>query len=257
MRLKTAITALVIVLSCSVPANVFLSWQAMKYYLDSQMVRLDPASEHKFAEEDRRLQKPGPGQTRIVLIGDSRIAQWNPLPSPANCQIVNRGVSAETTAQTILRLKRDVIDLEPRIIVVQVGINDLKNIGVFPKQKDEIVGSCWKNLNTIISQTREHNIQVVMLTVFPTGPVGLLRRIIWSSEIRNGTDRVNEMMRNLKCEGVAVVDCDSILSANKAIKAPLYAQGTFHLTAAGYQALNATLTPLLEKLAPDHSKHNE
>jgi lysophospholipase L1-like esterase len=247
MRSKTAITALVIVLSCSVLANVFLSWRATKYYLDSQMVRLDPAGERKFGEEGCSLQEPGSGQSKIVLIGDSRIANWNPPPSPANCQIINRGVGAETTAQTILRLQRDAIDLKPQIIVVQAGINDLKNIGVFPKQKDEIVNSCWKNLNAIISQAREHNVHVVILTIFQSGPVGPLRRLIWSNEIPNSIGRVNEMMRNLKCDGVTVVDCDSILSANKTIKA-CYAQGTFHLNTAGYQALNDSIVPIIEKL---------
>jgi lysophospholipase L1-like esterase len=160
---------------------------------------------------------------------------------------------SETTAQALLRLEQDVLEFEPDMTIVQIGINDLKNIGLFPERKDEIVTSCWENLNTIVERMGEHNIHVVLLTVFSPGPVDFYHKSLWSNDIREGVDQVNEKMIGLIRPGITVVDCDAILSPDESIK-PEYAEGTYHLTSAGYVALNESLSPILEELIQDRLK---
>ncbi len=92
-------------------------------------------------------------------------------------------MAGNTSAQTLLRLEYDVIRLKPSIVVIQVGINDLKTIGVFPENRDKIISSCQKNLKSIVSQMLEHDIHIVILTIFPPGTTELLRRPVWSDKI--------------------------------------------------------------------------
>jgi lysophospholipase L1-like esterase len=132
-----------------------------------------------------------------------------------------------------------------------VGINDLKTIGVFPKRKDEITETCQKNLRTIVKQTTEHNTHVVVLTIFSPGTVGLLYRLIWSDGIREAVEKTNAMIRGLGGPRVTVVNCDPILSVGKTLK-PEYARDTFHLNSAGYQAINNSIVPILEKLLQNY-----
>ncbi len=251
MKLKTiAVVVTVVGLIISLCINMVLYQQVMNQYRMLQRVRLDPSSARVYAGANARLEEPAPGVARIIFFGDSRMAYWKPLPAPANSQLLNRGMPAETTAQAVLRLKPDVLDLKPNIAVVQVGINDLKNIGLFPERRDKIVTSCWENLNTIARRMGEHNIHVVLLTVFSPGPVDLYHRTLWSNDIREGVDQVNEKMIGVIGPGITVVDCDAILSPDQSVK-PAYAQGTYHLASAGYLALNDALRPILEELIQD------
>ncbi|MBN2316592.1 MAG: hypothetical protein JXM79_21875 [Sedimentisphaerales bacterium] len=222
----------------------------MNQYRMLQRVRLDPAFSRVYSGANDRVEGPQPGVARVIFFGDSRMAYWNPLPDLEHSQLLNRGMPSETTAQAVLRLKQDVLELKPDITVVQIGINDLKNIGLFPDRKDEIVTSCWENLTTIVEQMSEHNIHVVLLTVFSPGPVDFYHKLLWSNDIREGVDQVNEKMIGLIRPGITVVDCDAILSPGQSIK-PEYAEGTYHLTSAGYVALNDALSPILQKLIQD------
>lgn len=244
---RVTIVLLILALLVSGALNVLFCYKALGYYSALQLYCLDPTAAKKYEAQNLQLREPHSGQARVVLFGDSRVVCWNPLPSLENCQLVNRGVVGETSAQTLLRLERDIINLKPAVVILQVGINDLKTIGVFPKLKDDIINSCRENISTIADQMSVHNIQSVILTVFPPGSVNLFRRPIWSEEIYQGIVEVNEIIKSLKGRGVTVVDCDSILASGRSIK-PEYARDTFHLTSAGYKALNNSLNPVLEEL---------
>ena len=250
---KIIILFLIMALFVSGMLNILCVRRVLNYYQSLQLSRLDPIGSSIFAAENMQLRDPEVGKVRIILFGDSRIAYWEPLPSLQNCQLINRGIGGQTSAQTLLRLKGDVIQLRPAIVVLQVGINDLKTIGIFPKSKNNIISSCRENINTIVDQMTEHDIQAVVLTVFPLGPVGLLRRPIWSDDICHGIKEVNKMIRGLEGRGVTVIDCDSILISGESIKAG-YAKDTFHLTSAGYEALNNSLSPVLNELIRNHLK---
>lgn len=254
MKIKTfiiIILLLIIVLFASCMLNIVCIRHTLNYYKMLQLVRLDPIGSTVFAMENVQLPELETGKVRIVMFGDSRVAYWEPMPSLQNCQLINRGVCSQTTAQTLLRLEGDVIRLKPAIVILQVGINDLKTIGFFPEIKNDIIDSCLKNLNTIIEQITRNDIQVVVLTIFPPGPVDLFRRSIWSDEINCGVEEVNEMIRSLKGQGITVIDCDSILTVGESIK-PEYAKDTLHLTSAGYEALNNSLSPVLNELIRNH-----
>ncbi|MFC1633194.1 SGNH/GDSL hydrolase family protein [Planctomycetota bacterium] len=252
---KIAVLALTSFLMASLCMNVYLYQKVVNQYQSLQAVRLDPTSARRYSAANARIPEPPSGVSRIVFFGDSRIAGWNPLPNLEKDQLLNRGVPGETTAQAVLRLKRDVLTLQPDIAVVQTGINDLKNIGVFPERKDEIVNSCWENLETVAGQIADRDIQLVILTIFPPGPVDLRRRAIWSSDIHQGIDQVNEKIRRLQDRGIIVVDCDILLAFGRSIK-PEYAKDMFHLNSAGYETLNGSLSPILQELIQNSLKLN-
>jgi lysophospholipase L1-like esterase len=251
--LKIIILLLVVLLFVSGMLNILCVHLALSYDRALQWSRLDPIGERVFAAENQKLREPESQEVRIILFGDSRIAYWTPLPSLRNCQLVNRGIAGQTTTQTLFRLNADVIRLKPAIAVLQVGINDLKVIGLWPERKNEIIHSCRENISTIINQMTEHDIRTVVLTVFPPGPVDLFRRPVWSSDIYRGVEDINQTIRELKGRGITVVDCDPILVFNDGIK-PEYVLDTFHLTTAGYEALNSSLRPVLNELIQDRLK---
>ena len=102
MKIKLIVISLFLALIASVTFNILLYKRFLKTYRELQQVRLDPAGEHYF-NDDRLIDSNSP-VNRIVLLGDSRIVQWDPLPSLENCEIFNRGISGQTSAQLLLRI---------------------------------------------------------------------------------------------------------------------------------------------------------
>ena len=111
---------------------------------------------------------------------------------------MNRGVGGETTEQVLLRLDRDVLAPRPGVVVVQVGVNDLRSLALFPGREAEIVGRCEANLRAIVGRLRERGAVVVVTTIFPVGRVELARRPIWSDATIDAIDRVNRSLRGAR-----------------------------------------------------------
>ena len=72
-------------------------------------------------------EKKASDQGGIVFLGDSITQGWGEdfkgLFGDVN--VVNRGISGDTSRGLLLRLKRDVIDLSPAAVVIMIGANDL------------------------------------------------------------------------------------------------------------------------------------
>jgi len=100
-----------------------------------------------------------------VFMGDSITDLWQQpryggfFPGKA---YVDRGISGQTTPQMLLRFRPDVIDLQPRAVVILAGTNDVAgNTGAMTN--DEIEG----NLASMSELAHAHNIRVVLASVTP------------------------------------------------------------------------------------------
>src|SRR5262249_49551654 len=152
------------------------------------------------------------------------------------------------TAQLLLRLDQDVLQLRPAVAVLALGGNDLTSIGVLPEREKEIVEACTKNLLEAADRMHARGIHVVLLTVFPVGQVGLSRRPVWSAATLAAVAEVNRALRAAKGPGLTVVDCDPVLAVDGRLNPAYYAADRWHVNAAGYQALNEHLRPVLADL---------
>ena len=157
---KIVVPVFAICLMASLCMNIFLYQKVVNQYGLLQSVRLDPTGARMYTEANARIPEPRSGVSRIIFFGDSRMVRWNPLPDLANGQLLNRSVPGETTAQAVLRLKTDVLELKPDIAVVQIGINDLKAIGVFPEQKEKIVKA-----DSLVQKTAKQAIKAFKIKV--------------------------------------------------------------------------------------------
>ena len=64
----------------------------------------------------------------IVFVGDSITEGWHTLEqdfADLKIKVVNRGIGGDTTPNLLYRLHADVLDLQPRAIVLLIGTNDL------------------------------------------------------------------------------------------------------------------------------------
>jgi len=125
---------------------------------------LDWANLKKYKEANEELKKSSSGRERIVFIGDSITESWTDF-SPEFFQqnnFVNRGISGQTTPQMLIRLKPDAVRLDPKMIVINAGTNDIAgNTG--PSTPEMIID----NICSMAEIAIKNNIDVALSTILP------------------------------------------------------------------------------------------
>jgi lysophospholipase L1-like esterase len=239
---------LLVALLASVALNLFFAIQSRQYYLQLNETRLDPLGLSSYSPNT--LQNAvDPDKAIVVFFGDSRAADWPPSDL-ARFEFVNRGIGVQTSAQALQRFGYHVRPLHPQIVLVQVGINDLKAIALFSERKEAIIANCQENIRHIVAQSVDGGAIVVLTTVFPVGEVPLERQPFWSPDVAKAIGEVNTFIRSLEAQDVIVLDAYSILANESGMMRDEYAQDMLHLSAAGYAALNEHLMLILRDEIP-------
>ena len=118
----------------------------------------------KYRKSNERLKKSFSDGDRIVLVGDSITEGWtefNPEFFQDN-NMINRGISGQTTPQMLIRLKQDAIHLGPKIIIINGGTNDIwGNTG--PSTPEMIID----NLCSMAEIATKNDIDVALSTILP------------------------------------------------------------------------------------------
>jgi lysophospholipase L1-like esterase len=106
---------------------------------------------------------PPASDHRVVFFGDSITELWGAHdPEFFTKDVINRGVSGQTTAQMLLRFRQDVVDLKPETVHIIAGVNDIAgNTG--PTSLARIEG----NIMSMVEQAQIHHIRVVLGSVLP------------------------------------------------------------------------------------------
>ena len=79
------------------------------------------------------------------------------LSKEINAPIINAGQSGDTTAVALVRLDKDVLSQDPRIVIILIGGND----AVRRVPKEEVI----KNLGTIIDQIQKKGAAVLLIGI--------------------------------------------------------------------------------------------
>lgn len=107
---------------------------------------------------------------RVVFMGDSITDFWNLEQYFPGKPYVNRGIGGQTTPQMLVRMYPDVIDLNPAVMVVLAGTNDIaKNTG--PSTAEMI----QQNIMAMTELAQHHGMRVILCSVLPVSDYPYLR----------------------------------------------------------------------------------
>jgi lysophospholipase L1-like esterase len=150
---------------------------ALKSLMANDARLRDWAQLGRYREQNRALAKPAAGESRVVFMGDSITDAW---PQPRfgdfftnNKSYVGRGISGQTTPQMLIRFRPDVIDLQPRAVVILAGTNDIAgNTGAMTNEDIQ------NNIMSMAELAKAHKIKVILSSILPTsnyhvGPSGV------------------------------------------------------------------------------------
>ena len=134
-------------------------FRALIEFKDRQLRSPDRDNLARYAEMDSRTAPPGTEKPRVVLLGDSITDGWRLNEYFPERDFINRGISGQITGQMLGRMESDVIKLQPAIMLVLAGTNDIAR-GV-------PVSTIEDNLTAIADLADFHQIKVIFASVLP------------------------------------------------------------------------------------------
>jgi lysophospholipase L1-like esterase len=236
-NLQFLCVAIVVTIALSVAFTMRAAW------IREKISALSTPSSKVFAEANAKL--PGKGTTsRIVLIGDSRIAQWPAKAWVGPWEIINRGVAGETVAQLSKRFQPDAIALHPDTIVIESGINDLVAASFMGEAaRRAVVGRTFETLRELAEAGVASGSSVFVGTVLPPAQPDVLRLPVWRESVRALVSEINTELRKWKLPGNArVFDFSRALGAvDDKFLPDTYRVDTLHMNESAYERLTAAL----------------
>jgi len=124
----------------------------------------DWANLERYRQENKVFQIYGSDKNRVVFMGNSITEGWGHHHPEffKNKSYINRGISGQTTPQMLVRFKQDVVALNPKVVVICAGTNDIAgNTG--PSTLKMIVD----NISSMAEIALTNNIKVVIASVHP------------------------------------------------------------------------------------------
>jgi lysophospholipase L1-like esterase len=182
---------------------------------------------------------------RIVFMGNSITEGWlyHHPEFFENKSYINRGIGGQTTPQMLIRFKPDVVNLNPKAVVLLAGINDIAgNTG--PMTLENI----FENIASMAEIATAHNIQVVLCAVLPA------KDFPWRPGLEPApkVKQLNEYLKKYCAEkGHIYVDYYSALEDGEGgLKVPDYTTATdlVHPNRAGYLVMETLLEQAFKRL---------
>ena len=190
------------------------------------------------------------GKRSIVIVGDSRAQHWNTQGDFwRKWEIFNLGHSGSTSAQTNLIQEKIEVEGIANVVLICVGINDLKALYFFENTKQQITNALVGNIKILANKHALAGSDIIICNVFPEGRNGGIRRLVWASDMQQIIESVNQDLFSV-CQqnNYQYLDAYSIVMAGKKstpAKSEYY-KDFLHLNDNGYAVLNDELEKLID-----------
>lgn len=199
----------------------------------------------RYAEDNRRIAMQKTSRP-IVLMGDSITDAWIRYDPKLfeDGNIIDRGISGQTTMQILLRFRADVIALHPQAVVILAGINDLAQ-----NQGEESVEFIEGNLQSMAEIAQANGIGVLFCSLLPSD------HFAWHPGLKPAAQIqiINLWMKTYAlAHHLVYIDYFSALATPGNVMPAAYSLDGVHPTKAGYEVMRRELMKGL-----DASRHTQ
>jgi len=203
---------------------------------------IDWANFKKYEAENKKVEPALKQEKRVVFMGNSIFEGWIRLRPEffSGKPYFDRGISGQTTPQMLLRMYDDVIALQPDIMVLKAGINDIAENNA-PYNPDHTLD----NIKAMAQLARFNKIKVILCSVLPASDFR------WRPGLQPG-DKVialNEAIKQFADENkFYYLDLySSVVDDNKGMRKE-YASDGVHPTVEGYKVMEPLLEEAIRKV---------
>lgn len=226
--------------------RIFTAVALLSIALGIQAQKHDFANWNRYAKNNKELGAPMKNEKRVVLMGNSITDGW-PRTRPEffhDNKLIGRGIGGQTSYQFLLRFREDVINLQPKVVVINYGTNDIaENTGAY--NEDLTFG----NVLSMVELARYHKCKVILTSCLPAGGFSWRPNINDSmKKIVSLNARVKEYAKQNK---IPYVDYFSaMVNPEGTAMRPELAEDNpgVHPNAKGYAVMESLLLPVIKKL---------
>jgi lysophospholipase L1-like esterase len=126
-------------------------------------LRTDWAQLLHYRDENVTLPPPSPAASRVIFLGDSITQSWHLSDlGLSHLEVLNRGISGQTTPQMLVRFQQDVVRLRPAVVHILAATNDFaENTG------PTTLAAIEDNFRSMVEIAQANHIRVVLASVLP------------------------------------------------------------------------------------------
>ena len=195
----------------------------------------------RYAADNQRVIENG-DTLKVVLFGNSITDSW-PSMRPdffKDNGLIGRGISGQSTYQFLSRFREDVVNLHPRIVVINGATNDVAE-NSHPYSEEKTLG----NIRSMVEIARANGIGVILTSTLPAAGFK------WNPSITDAPEKIQSLNSRIKAMakdfGIPYVDYHPVLLApdGRSLKSDLSPDGV-HPNAEGYKLMEETLLPAIQ-----------
>ena len=197
----------------------------------------------RYRDADSQLRPPAAGDNRVVFFGDSITDSWKLDDSFPGKQYINRGIGGQTTPQMLVRYRQDVVDLQPKVVVILAGTNDIAgNTG--PMRNEDIEA----NFASFAELARVHNIRVVYSSILPVHNYTDRAKDFFAQRPQARILALNEWLKDYCAKNkIVYLDYFSALVDDKGMLKKDLADDGLHPNTAGFKVMAPLAEAAIEK----------
>ena len=218
--------------------KVFIMCAFLLSFLNSKAQ--DWANLKRYQSENAKLTAITIDENRVVFMGNSITQQWKDkdstffIKNPYIC----RGISGQTTPQMLVRFRQDVIALQPKVVVILAGTNDIAgNTG--PSTLEMIMD----NLSSMAEIADANGIQVVLCSVLPAYDYPWKKGMEPNIKIPKLNAMIKAYSENM---GFTYLDYFGAMKDGKNGMIAEYTTDGVHCTIKGYEVMESMVKPAIE-----------
>lgn len=183
----------------------------------------------------------------LLLFGDSRIAQWKPLPA-RDYPIHSAGFPGETAIRLEARFPAALQAHRPAMVVFQLGVNDAVAASlVGAARREQALAASLGAIERMTRDARAGGARVLLMEVVPPVRPELVRRIIYRGEVDRYVAALNAALPGIAARhGAEVVRPMAVLAGPDGQVPERFRRDALHFTPDAYDALGALLPQTLE-----------
>lgn len=202
---------------------------------------------NRYREENKAIMEtrhndPNDAQKNwVVFMGNSITQNWASMDPDffTENNYIGRGISGQTTPQMLIRFRQDVIQLNPKAVVILAGTNDIAgNTG--PSSIEMIMN----NIMSMAELAQANNIKVVLCSLIPAN------RYSWAPNVQPA-DTIIELNKRIEAyartKQMVYVDFYTPLVDNEKGLSSAYGKDGVHPTIEGYKVIEPLVIKGIEQ----------